>query len=94
MISGGDLSDPDTEAILGSARWIRLEAEAIRVTHSLPDCSALVLRSADGTVVHTGDWKIDDIEVVSPTPCSEGALPIFFDGFESGGLGSWSSVAP
>ncbi len=30
VISGGSLSDPDTETILGSFRWIRLEADAIR----------------------------------------------------------------
>jgi len=29
VISGGSLSDPDTEIILGSFRWVRLEAEAI-----------------------------------------------------------------
>jgi N-acetylmuramoyl-L-alanine amidase len=29
IISGGDLSDTDTEKILGSPRWVRLEAEAI-----------------------------------------------------------------
>jgi beta-CASP RNase J family ribonuclease len=36
------------------------EVEAIRVTHSLPDCCALVLRSEGGTILHTGDWKIDE----------------------------------
>jgi len=36
------------------------EVEPIRVTHSLPDCSALALRSEDGTILHTGDWKIDE----------------------------------
>ena len=36
------------------------EVEPIRVTHSLPDCAAVALRSADGTVLHTGDWKIDE----------------------------------
>ncbi|KAK9090151.1 hypothetical protein Sjap_023328 [Stephania japonica] len=36
------------------------EAEPIRVTHSIPDCSGLVLRCADGTILHTGDWKIDE----------------------------------
>jgi len=30
VISGGSLSDPDTETILGSFRWIMLEADAIR----------------------------------------------------------------
>lgn len=34
------------------------EAEPIRVTHSIPDCSGMVLRCADGTILHTGDWKV------------------------------------
>lgn len=32
----------------------------IRVTHSIPDCCGLILRSDHGTIVHTGDWKIDE----------------------------------
>ncbi|KAG7952078.1 hypothetical protein I3843_12G041500 [Carya illinoinensis] len=36
------------------------EIEPIRVTHSIPDCCGLVLRCADGTILHTGDWKIDE----------------------------------
>jgi beta-CASP RNase J family ribonuclease len=36
------------------------EAQAIRVTHSLPDCASIVLRCEDGNILHTGDWKIDD----------------------------------
>ncbi|KAH7622044.1 hypothetical protein Ndes2526B_g02868 [Nannochloris sp. 'desiccata'] len=36
------------------------ECEAVRVTHSIPDCCGLVLRSEHGTIVHTGDWKIDE----------------------------------
>lgn len=36
------------------------ELEPFRVTHSIPDCCGLVLRSEAGTVVHTGDWKIDE----------------------------------
>ncbi|XP_077227820.1 RNA-metabolising metallo-beta-lactamase family protein isoform X2 [Tasmannia lanceolata] len=36
------------------------EVEPIRVTHSIPDCCGLVLRCRDGTIFHTGDWKIDE----------------------------------
>lgn len=36
------------------------EIEPIRVTHSIPDCCGLVLRCADGTIFHTGDWKVRD----------------------------------
>lgn len=31
----------------------------VRLTHSIPEPNALAIRTAAGTVVHTGDWKID-----------------------------------
>jgi ribonuclease J len=33
--------------------------EFIRVTHSMPDCVAVVVRSPQGILIHTGDFKID-----------------------------------
>ncbi|MBK8457038.1 MAG: ribonuclease J [Phyllobacteriaceae bacterium] len=34
--------------------------EAINVTHSIPEPVALAITTAAGTVIHTGDWKIDE----------------------------------
>ena len=36
-----------------------LTIEFIRVTHSMPDCVALAIETPVGTIVHTGDFKID-----------------------------------
>ena len=33
--------------------------EPIRVTHSITDATALAIRTAAGTVIHTGDFKLD-----------------------------------
>lgn len=30
------------------------------MTHSIPDSCGMILRSDHGTIVHTGDWKIDE----------------------------------
>jgi len=38
------------------------EAEYVAVSHSVPEPNALAIRTPLGTVLHTGDWKID------PTP--------------------------
>ena len=38
------------------------EIEPINVTHSIPEPVALAIRTPAGTLIHTGDWKID------PTP--------------------------
>ncbi len=38
------------------------EIDFINVAHSIPESNALAIRTPVGTVVHTGDWKID------PTP--------------------------
>jgi len=36
------------------------ELEPVRVAHSIPDATALVLRTDAGVIVHSGDFKIDD----------------------------------
>ena len=40
-----------------------LSVEFIRVTHSMPDCVALAITSPIGTIVHTGDFKIDQTPI-------------------------------
>lgn len=36
-----------------------LKIEFLRVTHSMPDCVALAIHTPVGTLIHTGDFKID-----------------------------------
>ena len=36
------------------------DIESIPVAHSIPEPNALAIRTPLGTVLHTGDWKLDD----------------------------------
>ena len=38
------------------------DVELVTMAHSIPESNALIIRTPAGTVLHTGDWKID------PTP--------------------------
>ncbi|HEU5016691.1 MAG TPA: ribonuclease J [Pseudolabrys sp.] len=38
------------------------DIELVTMAHSIPEANALIIRSPRGTVLHTGDWKLD------PTP--------------------------
>ncbi|MBO0902177.1 ribonuclease J [Jiella sonneratiae] len=49
------------------------EIEAINVTHSIPEPVALAIRTPVGTVLHTGDWKIDATPVLG-APTDEARL--------------------
>ena len=44
----------------------------IPVSHSIPESNALVIRTGDGTILHTGDWKLDPNPIVGkPTDVDE-----------------------
>ncbi len=42
------------------------EIEAVPVTHSIPEPVSLAITTPAGTVVHTGDWKIDLAPEIGP----------------------------
>jgi ribonuclease J len=52
-------ADPDGDAVeLGP-----FKVEFVRMAHSIPDCVAIVLGTPGGTILHTGDYKIDHTPV-------------------------------
>jgi ribonuclease J len=42
------------------------DLEYVSVAHSIPESNALVIRTPLGSVLHTGDWKIDPTPVIGP----------------------------
>jgi ribonuclease J len=43
------------------------DIEFVTLTHSIPEPNALAIRTSLGTVMHTGDWKIDPGPVIGET---------------------------
>ena len=65
---------PVTEMALGSRFNIGpFDIELVSVAHSIPESNALILRTPHGTVLHTGDWKLDATPVLGP-PTDEAKL--------------------
>ena len=44
----------------------KFSVEAIPVTHSIPEPFSLAITTPLGTVIHTGDWKIDPTPAIGP----------------------------
>ncbi|MCC7274866.1 MAG: ribonuclease J [Alphaproteobacteria bacterium] len=49
------------------------DLELITLTHSIPEPNAVVIRTGQGTILHTGDWKLDPDPLVGPV-ADEAAL--------------------
>ncbi len=42
------------------------DIEYVSMAHSIPESNGLIIRTRHGTVLHTGDWKIDPTPVIGP----------------------------
>src|SRR5436309_12266614 len=57
----------------GRSQLAPFDIELVSVAHSIPESNALIIRTALGAVLHTGDWKIDPTPVIQP-PTDEAKL--------------------
>ena len=53
--------EPDSEFNIGP-----FELATLSLTHSSPEMQALVIKTSEGNILHTGDWKFDPNPVVGP----------------------------
>lgn len=71
---GNGLKIPVTEVPLGGRFEVGpFRLEYISMSHSIPEPSALAIGTPHGTVLHTGDWKLDQFPVVGQ-PADEARL--------------------
>ncbi|MCP5362064.1 MAG: ribonuclease J [Hyphomicrobiales bacterium] len=77
--------------------------ELVQITHSIPEMNGIIIKTELGTVLHTGDWKLDPEPVIGPTTdearlkqCGdEGVLAMICDStniFREGTSGSESGL--
>ncbi len=57
----------------GRFRLGNFDIEYVSMAHSIPESNGLIIRTPLGTVLHTGDWKIDPTPVIGP-PTDEAKL--------------------
>ena len=56
------------------------DIEYLTLTHSIPEPSGIILRTELGTILHTGDWKIDATPSLGPVTDSETIKSLGRDG--------------
>jgi ribonuclease J len=65
LVRAGIDDAPVLEVALGHRFYVGpFVVEYISMTHSVPEPNALLITTAVGAVLHTGDWKLDDRPVV------------------------------
>ncbi len=62
----------------GSFELGSFKLQFLRVAHSTPEAQGLAIRTPYGTIVHTGDWKLDPHPLVGP-PTDEAAFSALGD---------------
>lgn len=56
------------------------DIELITLTHSIPEPNAVVIRTGAGTVLHTGDWKLDPDPLIGPSADEDALLKVGVQG--------------
>jgi ribonuclease J len=71
----GGRERPEVRVVALDSRFAvgRFDIELISMAHSIPESNALVLRTPLGSVLHTGDWKLDATPLIG-APVDVGRL--------------------
>jgi ribonuclease J len=68
--------------------------EYVAVSHSIPEPNALAIRTAAGTVLHSGDWKIDPTPSIPPVTDERRLREIGAEGVEALVCDSTNALRP
>jgi ribonuclease J len=63
-----DTADVRIVATGDHVKFGRMTAEWVHITHSIPDATAIALETPLGTVLHTGDFKVDHTPIMGHPP--------------------------
>src|SRR3546814_2730619 len=66
----------------------------ITLTHSIPEPNAMVVRTGAGTVMHTGDWKLDPDPLVGPTTDEAALIRVGEEGVRAMVCDSTNALVP
>ncbi len=80
LVEAGMLGEVKLRIIPPGGAWQLppFSLQFLRVAHSIPEAQALAIRTPHGTVLHTGDWKLDPHPLIGP-PTDEAAFAALGD---------------